>query len=113
MYLVQPTARSCGSGHFFLSKKNTTTSTKPSPNDNYPILTKYSTFKPIISSSAEAELESIKHNGKDDMHIQVIPEKLGHKQGTMLIKTDNNTASSFLISIIGKYRFKAWDMNFH
>ena len=53
-YIVQPKARSCAVGHYYLSNNPSPPHIRPTPTPNGPILTKCQTIRTVMASAAEA-----------------------------------------------------------
>ena len=113
VYLVQPNACIRGSGNFYLSDTTTSKSTKPTPRPNGTILTKCNTLNNLMSLTTEAKIGVIFNNARAAVHIRVNLQEMGHPQGPIPIKIDNNAQYGFLtLTIYHKYS-KDFDMIFH
>jgi hypothetical protein len=62
--------------------------------------------------AAEAELEAIIINAKEDVHLQQILHKMGHPQPPMPIQTDNSTAEGVINLQVHPNWKKMMDMQF-
>lgn len=98
LYLVAPEAKSCIAGYYYLS--NNYTPTKPPtplhPKLNTPLHVECKTLKHVVSSAAEAETGGVYSNCTDAIPICNMLKALGHPQGPTSIKTDIQTAASFI-----------------
>ena len=104
-YLVSPKARSWIAGYYHLS--NHPTATKH-PLLNGAILVECKTLWHVVSSAAEAEVESALHNSQMTIPIQIILEATtDHPQPPTPIKTDNSTANGFIHDTIHQERSKS------
>ena len=112
-YLVLPKARSRGAGHFYLSNTPPISAAKPDPTPNGPIHTECVTLRNVMTSAAEAETQTVYHNGKVAIPIRTTLLELGHPQPPTPIKTDNSTACGILNASMRKKRSKAFDMKIH
>ena len=112
-YLVLPKARSRGAGHFYLSDTPPKSDIKPSPTPNGPIHTECVTLRNVMTSAAEAETQTVYHNGKVAIPIRNTLAELGHPQPPTPIKTDNSTACGILNSSMRQKRSKAFDMKIY
>ena len=66
-----------------------------------------------MSSAAEAEVAALYMNAKDLVPLQIIYEKLGHKQPATPMRTDNNTAFGIITGTFKQNRSKAIDIQFY
>ena len=88
-YLSELQARSRAGGHHYLSNKP---SRKPSP-PNGPILNIAKIICHIMSSAAEAELDTLFLNAKEGTVLRTTLEEMGHPQPATPLQTDNSTAN--------------------
>ena len=65
--LVQPKARSRSTGQYFLSDNPPLLAIKSKPQDTGPVHTECITMKRVMSSTVEAEVATIHHNGKQNV----------------------------------------------
>ena len=112
-YLVLPKARSRGVGRCNFSDKLKNMTSIPEPKLNGPFLTECVTFRNVMSSAAETECGTVFHNNKASIPVRTAAVEMGHPQGSLPMKTDNNTAEYFLNEKIKKKRSKVFDMKFH
>ena len=112
-YLVLSKARSRGTGQFFLSDTPPNSNTKPRPTPNVPIHTECVTLRNIMTSTAEAEIQTVYHNGKIAIPIRTTLEEMGYPQPPTPIKTDNIIACGILNSFIRQKRSKAFGIKIH
>ena len=112
VYLVLPGAKSRYAGNFFLKSKSKPLNYNKAPK-NAPIHTECKTLKNVVCSAAEAECGGLFNNAKMAIVIKRILEGLGHPQKPIGIKTDNNTANSFVHLSLCTKRSKAWDMRYN
>ena len=77
-YLVLPKARSRGAGYFYLSDTPPKTNMKPNPAHNGPILDECTTLRNVMTSAAEAETQTVFHNGRTTIPIRTTLTELGH-----------------------------------
>ena len=108
-----PKARSRGAGHFYFSDKLQNTTQTPTPKPNGPVLTECVILKKIMSSAAEAEVETVHHNGMIYIPVRKAAIEMGHPQGPTPLKTDKSTADGFFTKKIKLKRAKAFDMKIH
>ena len=47
------------------------------------------------------------------MHLRVLLSAIGHPQPPTPLKTDNNTASSYVNKTLRQRKSKSWDMKYH
>ena len=50
-----------------------------------------------MSSTAEAGVGTVHHNGKASIPVRTVLDDMGHPQGSTPVKIDNNTAKGFSI----------------
>ena len=98
-YLALPGAKSCFAGHFMLEARPNLYA-EHDPHMNAPILVTCKTIKNVVCSAAEAECGGLFDNGQMTIIIRRTLEAMGHKQQATKIKTDNDTANSFVHSTI-------------
>jgi hypothetical protein len=84
-YLSKPKARSCTSGHFFLSTNTT------DPKDNGAFLNISQLINAVMSSAAKAKLGVLYIYAHKAIPQQHTLEEMGHKQPPMQIQNDINT----------------------
>ena len=65
-----------------------------------------------MSSATEAVMETVHNNNKAAIIIRVALDKMGHKQGSTSLKTDNNIAKGFVNNTIRQKRSKDFNMRF-
>jgi len=111
-YLVLPNARSRFAGHFMLEARPNKYS-EHDPPLNAPILIQCKTIKNVVCSAAEAECGGIFDNGQRTIMIRRTLASMGHPQKATPVKTDNDTANSFVHSTMRVKRSKTWDMRYH
>ena len=111
-YLVLPGAKSRFAGHFMLEARHNKY-TEHDPPINAPILVTCKTIKNVVCSAAETECGGLFDNGQMAIVIQRTLEAMGHKQQATRIKTDNDTANSFVHSTIRLKQSKTWDMRYN
>ena len=109
-FLVLPKARSRGAGHFYFSERIPDSIKQPNPKPNGAILTECVTLRNVMISAAEAETQTVFHNGKAVILIRITAEKLGHKQRATTFKTDNSTSDGILNATMRQKRSKHYDM---
>ena len=80
---------------------------------NAPILIQCKTIKNVVCSAAEAECGGIFDNGQRTIMIRRTLTSMGHPQKATPVKTDNDTANSFVHSTMRVKRSKTWDMRYH
>eukprot|EP00543_Licmophora_paradoxa_P011683 CAMPEP_0202474358 /NCGR_PEP_ID=MMETSP1360-20130828/92342_1 /ASSEMBLY_ACC=CAM_ASM_000848 /TAXON_ID=515479 /ORGANISM="Licmophora paradoxa, Strain CCMP2313" /LENGTH=252 /DNA_ID=CAMNT_0049101481 /DNA_START=410 /DNA_END=1165 /DNA_ORIENTATION=+ len=95
-YLSETKARSRAAGFFYLSTKpkNPTkapAADNPSPPLNGAISIFSSILRKILSSTTEAELTALFHNGKEACPMRIALEEMGHRQPPTPIVTNNQT----------------------
>ena len=66
-----------------------------------------------MTSAAEAETQTVYHNGKIVIPIRKTLQEMGHPQPPTPIKTDNSTACGILNSSMRQKRSKAFDMKIY
>jgi len=69
-------------------------------------------MREVLSSTAEAELAALFHNGREACPLRTALEELGHPQPPTPIVTDNVTAKGIANDDIRQKRSKAIDMRF-
>jgi hypothetical protein len=69
-------------------------------------------MRKIASSTAEAELGTLFHNGKEACSIRTVLEEAGHPQPPTPIETDNNTAAGMANDSTKQKWSKAMDTRF-
>ena len=94
-YLTMPEARSCYSGHFYLSDWPSTSPIKPNLERNSPIHTGCKTILNVVSSAAEAETCGKFNNRKIDIGMRPDLIASDHKKPAAPLKTDNSTTEGF------------------
>jgi hypothetical protein len=72
-----------------------------------------SIMREIVSSTAEAELGALFHNGREARPIRATLEEMGHPQPPTIIETGNNAAAGIINDFIKQKWSKAMDMRFH
>ena len=87
-------------------------SDSPEPPNNGSILAITQIIRTVMSSAAEAELVSLYINGKEYIIAQHTLEKMGHKQPTKPVQTDNTMALVVVKNNVMK-KLKLVDMTFH
>ncbi len=85
-YLRKPKARSCASGHFFMS------SNTKDPANNGAVLNIAQLIKAVMSSAAKAKLNALYINARKAVRQCQLLKEMGHPQPPSLIQTDNSTA---------------------
>ena len=113
-YLVAPGAKSRIAGYFYCGNKlhQSTSTTITQPPLNAPIHVECKTLKHVVSSAAEAETGGLFSNCHFAIGLKHILQALGHPQGPIPIKTDNQTASAFVNNTLKAKRSKTWDMRY-
>ena len=66
-----------------------------------------------MSSAAEAEVGTVRNNGKVAIPSKVYLDEMGHTQGPTPYKTDNNLVKGFMNKKICKKRSKVFAIRFH
>ena len=64
-------------------------------------------LKMVVASAVEAEVASLSHAAQTIVPLRVIVDTLGHKQLAIPLRTDNNTASGIMNSMIIQQQTKA------
>ena len=109
---MAPGAKSCYAGHFYLESKPNRNSYNKSPH-NAAIHTECKLLKNIVCLAAEAKCAGLFHNAQVALGIRRTLEAIGHPQQPTKIKTDNNTANSFVHASMRIKRSKTRDMRYH
>ena len=113
-YLVSAKARSRVAGYYFLSDRVLDIkSPQANPTPNGPLLVECKLLKFVQSSSAEAEIGGLFHNGTTACPIIIILNALGHQQQPVPLKTDNSTGAKFANRNIKHRLTKHMDMRYH
>ena len=73
-FLVLPKARSRGAGHFYFSERIPDSAKQPNPKPNGAILTECVTLRNVMTSAAEAEAQTVFHNGKAQFPFELQPK---------------------------------------
>eukprot|EP00543_Licmophora_paradoxa_P002770 CAMPEP_0202446582 /NCGR_PEP_ID=MMETSP1360-20130828/5100_1 /ASSEMBLY_ACC=CAM_ASM_000848 /TAXON_ID=515479 /ORGANISM="Licmophora paradoxa, Strain CCMP2313" /LENGTH=148 /DNA_ID=CAMNT_0049063145 /DNA_START=81 /DNA_END=524 /DNA_ORIENTATION=- len=112
--LSAPKGRSRSAGFFYTSDKLKTKDTAPLANDPVPthngaISIASNIMREVLSSTAEAELAALYHNGKDACPMRIAR----YPQPPTPIVTDNTTAAGIANNDIRQKRSKAIDMRFY
>ena len=110
-YLVAPKAKSRIAGFFYCSRRPTINN--PLASINGPVHVECRTLRHVVTSAAEAETAALFYNAQTALEIINILNALGHKQSMVNIKTDNETAASFVNDTLKHKRSKAWDVRYH
>ena len=79
---------------------------------NAPIHVECKTLKHVVSSAAEAETGGLYSNCTFAIPLRQMLAALGHPQGITPVKTDNQTAASFVNNNLKAKRSKTWDMRY-
>ena len=87
--------------------------TTPIPPLNDALYVHCQILKEVLSSTAEAKLAALFHNGKEAYAIRNILAKLSHPQPSTPIVTDNSTASGIANDTVHQKHSKAMDMCFY
>ena len=66
-----------------------------------------------MTSAADADVGTINHNEKVAIPLRTVGIEMGHPQGPIPAKTDNNTADGFFKKNIKPKRSKYFGMKFH
>ena len=66
-----------------------------------------------MSFAVEVEVGTIHHNGKAAIPVRTALVEMGHHQGSMPLKTNNNTAEGFFNKIIRQKESNPFDMSIH
>ena len=113
-YLVSAKARSRVAGVFYLSDSVLDTKApQATPSRNGPLLVECKLLRFVQSSSAEAEIGGLFHNGVTACPILVALDALQHPQQPVPIKTDNTTAAKFANRDIKHRLTKHMDMRYY
>ena len=110
-YIVDPGAKSCIAGYFYLGA-NTSTSSPQASTINAPIHVVHKLLKHVIYSAVEAETGGLFVNYQEVIPIRYMLTALNHLQPPTIMKTDNSTASSFANNTLKSKRSKSWDMRY-
>ena len=110
-YLSVVKGRSRAAGYFFLTSKPVTPNGPYKPNGPVHVLCHI--MREVLSSTAEAELGALFHNGKEACPLRIALEEMGHPQPATPMATDNNTASGIATDTVKQKRSKAIDMRFY
>ena len=110
-YLVAPKAKSRIAGFFQCSNKNLPTNSTTSING--PVHVECRTLRHVVTSAAEAETAALFYNTQTALELINILKALDHPQTTIPVKTDNETAASFVNDTLKRKRSKAWDVRYH
>eukprot|EP00957_Ditylum_brightwellii_P090471 6889630-Ditylum_brightwellii.AAC.1 len=70
-------------------------------------------LKYVVCSAAEVKCAGFFHNGCTMLAICNVLNEMVHLQQPTWIKTDNNTANSFVHASICSKQSRSWDMQFH
>ena len=89
-YLNEPKAKSRAGSHFFLSNNTDI------PRNNGAVLNIVHTIKHVMSSATEAELAALYSTAREAVYIQIILDKMGHKQPPTSVQTDNSVAEGVI-----------------
>ena len=113
-YLVLPKARSCITGHFYLSDHPPPTDT-PKPKLNGPILTVCQTLKNVVASAAEAETGWMFLKVQTIVPIRNTLVAMDHLQpeNRNPLNSDSKTGVGIFHSFLKPKRSKSWDMKYH
>jgi hypothetical protein len=117
-YLTAAKACSCVAGYHFLSILPANSTKLPGPDDlpppaNGAINVLCQILREVVSSTAEAKLAGLFHNGKEACPICICLEELGHPQPPTPIVTDNSTAAGIANDTVKQKLSKAIDMHFY
>ena len=83
------------------------------PPNNGAILNIAHIIKNVMTSATEAELVALYIMAREAVYVQIILNKMGHKQPTTPIQTDNVMAEAVINAKITPKQTKAMDMRFH
>ena len=95
-YLVAPNAKSRITGYYYLSDLPS----KKHNKINGAVLVECRYLKHVVASAAEAETGGLFHNCQNITFLRRLSHILKHKQVATPVKTDNNTAASFVNEMI-------------
>ena len=70
-------------------------------------------LKMVVASAAEAEVSSLFHAAQTIVPLQVMTDKLRHKQPATPLCTDNNMPSGIMNGMIRQQQSKAIDIRFY
>ena len=87
-YLSKPQARSRAGGHCFLSIEATI------PANNSTMLNIAHIIKHVMTSTTKAELAALYIMAQEAVYIRIVLTKMGHKQPSTALQTDNATAEA-------------------
>ena len=110
-YLVAPKAKSRIAG--FSQCTNSTSPLNPKQFVNGSVHVECQTLWHVVTSASEAETVALFYYTQTDFELLNILEALGHPQKTIPIKTDNETAASFVNDTLKRKQSKAWDVQYH
>eukprot|EP00543_Licmophora_paradoxa_P016971 CAMPEP_0202474320 /NCGR_PEP_ID=MMETSP1360-20130828/92320_1 /ASSEMBLY_ACC=CAM_ASM_000848 /TAXON_ID=515479 /ORGANISM="Licmophora paradoxa, Strain CCMP2313" /LENGTH=231 /DNA_ID=CAMNT_0049101437 /DNA_START=1074 /DNA_END=1765 /DNA_ORIENTATION=+ len=116
-YLSVPKGRSRAAGYFYLSDKpidpnKPPVEHAPPPTHNGAITINAKIKQEVLSSTTEAELAILFHNGREAYPLRTALEELGHPQPPTPILTDNVTVKGIANDDIRQKRSKVIDMRF-
>jgi hypothetical protein len=109
-YMSEPKSRSQVASYHYLSTHLGKPVGDNQPPLNGAILVPSNILKPIVASTAEAELVVLFHNGKEAAPLRVTLDKLGWTQPPTPITTDNLTAIGIANDTVKQRCSKAEDM---
>jgi hypothetical protein len=69
-------------------------------------------LKEVLSSTSEAKMAGLYHNGKEAVPEHITLEELGHPQPATPIITDNSASAGIANNSVKQIRSKAMDMRF-
>ena len=109
-YLVLPKSRSRYAGYFWLIDH-------PSLHElrlhNGAILVECKRIRHIVTSAAKVETTGVFRNANMEFPLRRLLQRMGHKQPSTTIRTDNKTTTVFIKNDIQMKKSKSWDMHLH
>eukprot|EP00957_Ditylum_brightwellii_P066297 5032543-Ditylum_brightwellii.AAC.2 len=112
MYIVQAGAKSCYACHFYCASLPDLLNYNQAPH-NGAVHTECKTLCNVVCPTAEAECSGLFHNTQMAVVICNMFIDMGHPQEPTRVKTDNNTANSFVHASMQVKHSKLWDMHWH
>ena len=114
-YLSLPHARSRAEGHYYLSNASPNPSLPPtnSPKRNAAIYTLCKRLRNVLTSTTEAKLTALFHNGQEAAVIRITLMEMGHRQPPTPIKTDNSTANGIANRTVIPRKTRSIDMSLY
>ena len=79
---------------------------------NAPMTVLATVIKPVMGSSAEAEVAALYLNAQEAIPLRYCLEELGHPQPATIIRTDNQTAKGFVRGTIKQKRSRTFDRQY-